>query len=541
MKKFSIFCTVVFLILSLVSCSSKTDEKKSIMKTAFAIDPPTIDPRKNTDVFSSFLQKMLFEGLTRLEEEGKVAMGLAEKIDVSQDGLTYRFHLRDAHWTDGHPITAHDFEYTWKQVLDSSFGAPCAFLFYPIRNAPEVLKQEVSSDQLGIKAIDAKTFEVTLSHPTPYFLSLISFCPFFPIPKHIDEINPQWDRADHFSKAFVSNGPYRFVEWNRNNSILVEKNPAYWNRNNVSLEGIKILIIPDEKTVLRMFERGELDLVNSITTPLSTNELIHLKKEKKLDILPLSATSFFSFNLSHPLLNHLLVRKALSLAIDRRAIVQNITQMDEEPASRYIPSTLARNKQLSLMEPYNPALAKELLTQGIAELKQQGVQVDSLLETLVFSYENKELPRLLAQTLQQQWKDVLGLNIALQEHDFKTHIGNLERRQYTMGLYAWWVHYLDPSSILDRFKLTASLKNYPGFNHPTYVSLLNEAQETNDPDKRLRIMETAESIIVDAMPLSPLFHLNQVLLKSDRFAHVTASPLGDVLFPKAILHREEKR
>jgi oligopeptide transport system substrate-binding protein len=540
MKKLFPFCILVFLILSLISCSSKTDEKKSVMRTAFTIDPPTVDPRKNTDIFSSFLQKTLFEGLTRLEEEGFVAMGLAKKVDVSEDGLTYRFHLRDAHWSDGHPITAHDLEYTWKQVLDPNFGAPCAFLFYPIAFAPERLKREASSDQLGIKAIDAKTFEVTLSHPTPYFLSLISFCPFFPIPKHIDELNPNWDKTGPFSKTFVSSGPYRFREWRRNNAILLEKSPSYWDQKNVSLEELNILIIPDEKTVLRMFETGEIDLINSATTPLSTNELIHLKKEKKLDLLPLGATSFFSFNLSHPLLKNLSIRKALSLAIDRPSIVQNITQMEEEPASRYIPSLVAKTKHLHLMEAYNPSLAKELLAAGVAELKKEGLAVEPLLETLVFSYENKELPRLLAQTLQQQWKEVLGINVSLQENDFKTNIGNLERRQYTMGLYAWWVHYLDPLSILDRFKYVSSLKNYPGFENAAYTALLNEAEQTKDSDARLRLMEKAESIIVGEMPLAPLFHLNQVLLKNKRFTNVVTSPLGDVLFRKAKLAPEEK-
>src|SRR5207244_1542908 len=127
--------------------------------------------------------------------------------EISEDGLTYRFHLRSAQWTDGKPITAYDLEYTWKKVLDPSFGAPCAFLFYPILNAPEALKKQVPLDQVGVRALNEKTFEVVLSHPTPYFLSLISFCPFFPIPKHVDLATPQWDQTDFFSKQFVSNGP----------------------------------------------------------------------------------------------------------------------------------------------------------------------------------------------------------------------------------------------------------------------------------------------------------------------------------------------
>jgi oligopeptide transport system substrate-binding protein len=530
----------IFWVLSLgfcaIACSSPAPEKKSLLRTVFSSDPSTIDPRKNGDYFSSMFQKMLFEGLTRLEENGNVEMALAEKVSVSEDGLIYTFVLRDAVWNDGHPVTAHDFAYGWKKVLDPAFGAPCAFLFYPITNASEALKQEVSMDQVGIEAIDPKTLKISLSHPTPYFLSLISLCPFFPIPKHIDEAYPNWDRDSDFPKHLVSNGPFRLVQWDRNNKIFVEKNPSYWDRKNVFLDSIEIFIIPDEKTVLRMFEAEEIDLINSLSTPLSPDEVVHLKQESSseatysLQSAPLGATSFCTFNITHPLLQNLLFRKALSLSINRPSIVQNITQMGEEPAHRYVPTSMAKSRPLKLMEIYDPHLAKTMFTKALTELKEQGVPVDSLLNTLIFSYDNKELSRQIAQAIQQEWEENLGLTVTLQENDFKTHISNLQRRHYAIALESWGVHYLDPSSILDRFKYGHSPKNYPGFENKKYISFLNVAQRMSDPALRLEILEKAEALIVNEMPLTPIFHFNQILLKSNRFTNISATPLGEVLF-----------
>ncbi len=522
-------CKCVLMLL-MAACSSSQNDRRASMRTVFASDPLTIDPRKNADIFSSYLQKMVFEGLTRLEEEGKIVPGLAEKVDVSEDGLTYRFHLRDAQWTDGHPITAYDFEYSWKKVLDPKFGAPSAFLFYPIRNAQEALHGQVSLDQIGIRAVDAKTFEVVLFHPTPYFLSLVSFCCFFPIPKHIDQANPHWHQSSQTS--VVSNGPFRMVRWDRNNKISLEKNPAYWNRKNVGLQGLEVLIVPDEKTSLRMFEKNEVDVLNSFTTPLSVDELVHLKKNNQLKIVPNESTSFCSFNLNHPLLKNLSLRKALSLAINRPAIVQNITQMEEQPAQRYLTSVVAKGQPTPLIEAYNPEAAKRLFAQGVAELKKEGVAVDSLLKELTLSYENKELARRVVQAIQQEWKQLFGFEVRLRETDFKTHVASLEKRRYDIGYYYWSAHYLDPVSILDRFKHSSSVKNFPGFENASYAALLTQAQETNDPKKRERFMKEAESLMLDEMPLSPIFHMNQVVLKNQRFSNVVTSALGDILFSK---------
>ncbi|MEN9654133.1 MAG: oligopeptide-binding protein oppA, partial [Chlamydiota bacterium] len=177
--------TLAFLVASCGKSSLPTTSE-NVMRISLKIDPTSPDPRRNGDVNTSTLNFLLYEGLTRLAADGVVEMALAETVDISSDKKTYTFHLRKAHWSDGAPITAYDFEHSWKKTLDPAFGAACPYLFYSIQGSIEAMEKKIDPVEVGVKAIDASTLRVNLNHPTPYFLSLISFCNFYPIPKHIE-------------------------------------------------------------------------------------------------------------------------------------------------------------------------------------------------------------------------------------------------------------------------------------------------------------------------------------------------------------------
>lgn len=493
------------------------------MKTAFASEPLTVDPRKNADIYSSFLQKMIFEGLTRLEEGGKIEWGVAKTVDISEDLRTYTFTLREAHWSDGTRITAHDFEYAWKKVLDPAFGAPSTFLFYPIENAQKASQGEIGLEQVPIRALDDNTFQVRLTHPTPYFLSLVSFCCFFPVPKHLDQTNPHWARE---ACSVVSNGPYQLTDWTPNTNLSVKKSASYWDAKSVALDGIDIQIIADEKTALRMFERGELDFLASLTTPFSLDDLGRLKQEHQLKVSAIGGTCFTSFNLDHPLFSNPKIRKAFSLATHRHAITQGVLQLEEAPALEYIAPAITGKSASHLIEDCNPSLAKALFLEGLAELHRSA---DSL-EPITLSYLGNEQYRRVALCLQQQWQKALGIPIKLQELEMKSLVKNLEDKRYTVALFFWAAHYLDPVSILDRFKSKQGKKNYPGFEKGDYISLMESAQKTVDPTLRAELLTQAEKMMIEEMPLSPLFHFNQGFLQSHRIDKVPISPIGDPLY-----------
>ena len=225
------------------------------MRTCFNMDPLTVDPRKNGDLISSTFLFMLYDGLTSLLPNGEVELSLAKSVHLSEDQCTYTFSLREAYWSDGHLITAHDFEYSWKKTLDPNFHATCPQLFYPIKNAKEAAEGVVSPDQVRVQALNDTTLRVELNHPTPYFLSLISFCNFFPIPRHVELNNPAWENETQV----VVSGPFRLVHWQKKKEIVVVKNPTYWDAEHTTLDSLHISIVTDEFTTLEMFENNEFE------------------------------------------------------------------------------------------------------------------------------------------------------------------------------------------------------------------------------------------------------------------------------------------
>lgn len=531
---------VALLLVTITGCkgAGRSLNTQHIMRLCFHFDPATIDTRKNSEVYSSSVQFMLYEGLTRLLSDGQIELALAEKVHISPDGLTYRFLLREAYWSDGHPITAYDFEYSWKKILTPSFGSPGPHLFYCIQNAEEAIKGESPLEEVGIKAIEEKVLEVHLKNPTPYFLSLVSFCNFYPIPKHIDLENPAWPSTT--DQKLVCSGPFRLVKWIHNQEILVTKNTSYWDRDNVHLDAIHISIIGDEQTSLKMFENGDLDLLNSLTTPISIDDLLPLRKEGKVQVRPLGGTVFCSFNLKNPFLKNGHIRHALSLAINRQSIIDNITQLSEAPASRYIPPIIVQNVDRELFPLKAFSEAKKHFYLGLQEL---GIDPDSphykthpkyleLLQTLSLNYENVELNRRIALAIQHQWKEILGLEVNLRGLDLKSQLTALEERSYSIALDFWLVQYPDPISILERFKHSHARKNFPGYNNPLYTHYLDQAAATNDAKLRIQILEQAESLMIADMPLTPLFHFNQAVLSNHRFTNIQFSPIGSMIYKK---------
>lgn len=535
-----IILAVLCLLIALSGCQNPRtpSNAQQVMRLCFHFDPTTLDTRKNSELYSSSLQFMLYEGLTRLLADGQIELALAEKVHVSADGLTYRFHLRKAQWSDGHPITAHDFEYSWKKVLTPNFGSPGPHLFYCIQNAEEAVKGKVSPDEVAVHALEERVLEVRLKNPTPYFLSLVSFCNFYPIPKHVEEADPNWHTCT--DQRLVCSGPFKLVKWIHNQEILTTKNLHYWDQENVHLDAIHVSIVGDEKTSLNMFQNGDLDLLNSLTTPLSTDDLIPLRKEGKVQLRPIGGTVFCTFNLKNPFLENKHLRHALSLAINRLSIIENITQLSEAPASRYIPPVIVQNANRSLIPLTAFSDAREHFKKGLLELgidpempdHQSHPKYQEMVHCLSLTYENVELNRRIALAIQDQWKEVLGLSVPLKGLDMKSQLSSLEERSYSIALDFWLVQYPDPIGILERFKHQQAKKNFPGYNNPKYTDFLDQAAATNDTTLRMQYLEQAESLIIADMPLTPLFHFNQAVLSSNRFTDIEFSPIGNLIYKK---------
>lgn len=521
MRKFLIpfACALVFCI----SCEKKEQMKsKQILRLNLTYEPTTMDPRKGSDAVTSLAHFMLYEGLTKITPASTHELGCAERIDLSKDKLVYTFHLKDTYWTNGDLVTAYDFEYAWKKLLDSKFPCPNAHLFYPIKNAEALKKGLVTQDDLGVKALDAHTLQVTLENPTPYFLDLTSFCVFFPVPKKVAEKDPYW--AELQGPELVTNGPFVLSSWRKCNEIIVRKNHNYWNKSLPKLDQIEISIINNELTALGMYQNGQLDFLGCSLTSIPSDWIQKFASQGLLQSKPLGASSFVTFNMDSYPFNNLNIRKAFAHAIDRKAIIENITQFDEVVATGCIPPVLKDYDQHTYFEDGNFTLAKEYFAEGLKEL---GINKEDL-NGLVLNYFSNETYRRLAQTLQQQWRSVFDIEILLEENDFKVTMDKLNRKDYTFALMMMIIQYNDQMGILDRFKLKRNPKNYPGFDNEKYISLLDQSSHASSNEERKEIFRKAEELIAEEIPFSPIFHWNSIFLKKDKVKDFYISPIGSI-------------
>jgi len=469
---------------------------------------------------------MLFEGLTKSAPDGSVEMALADTLEISPDGLRYLFHLRPSVWSDGKPVTAKDFEKSWKAALNPASGCLAAYLFYPILNAERAYKGQVSADEIGVRALSDNLLEVLLEHPADYFLSLTAFPSYLPTPSHALAQFDNWlERED---AVFVSNGPFLLQLQRKQSQLLLSKNERYWNPTQTYLDEIQIAIVGNETTALQMFEKGELDWIGGAISPLPPDSLQTIQKRFTLHSSPMAATTFCTFHLGHPLLSNRHLRLALALAINRSDIVQNITQMGELPATRFIPPSLASNRNRLLYQPFDPGLARLHLEKALEELQLSAKDL-----SLTLSFRTSQLDTRIAQTLQTQWKETLGLEIALDAKETHSFKEKLLRREFEIALAFWIAQFSDPLNILERFEDPNNWKNYPGWINHSFCEKVRAVRLQSDPLLHHDAIEEAEEILASDMPLAPIYHWSNPSLSNPRLKNVQTTPNGGVLFERS--------
>lgn len=492
-----------------------------------------MDPRKGGDMISSHMHFLLFEGLVRLNPDGSITPAQAKTFDVSADGTVYTFHLRDSIWSNGTPVTAYDFEKSWKDILDPNFPCPNAHLLYPIKNAESAKRGNLPLSEVGVVAKDAKTLVITLTKPTPYFLDLISFCVFFPVSIEKDKECPDW--AYNAGEQFVSNGPFLLKEWKHNNEIVAEKNPHYWDNNRVRADEIHFSMVDNEMTVLQMFENKELDMVGEPLSPLPVDALPTLKKKGRVFTHPVAATTMISFNVDKAPFNNAKIRKAFAYAIDRQTIVKNITQMGELVALNAVPPVLKNNRNHTFFKDADISQAKTLLEEGMREL---GITREAF-KDVVYYYSISNVNHKIAQALQQQWQNILGIQVKLENAEFKILMDKLVKRDYSFAQGLWVAQYNDQMNILERFKYKTNAKNYPNWENSEYIRLLEESFYENGT-KRAQILEEAEGIFLNEMPICPIYHWDIVYLVQPHLNDVGLTAIGDIVFEKLNIHSGKK-
>ncbi len=524
MKKITFLILIVFLFT--ISCK-KNISSKNVLKTCIYSDPQTLDTRKTGDYISSQILLMLYRGLMHYTSEGKLVCSVAKSYEISNDKKSYFFYLKDLTWSDGTKITAYDFENSWKKILDPSFPSLYAELLYPIKNAEKAKNGQIAIDQVQVKALDNKTLFVELENPNPYFLFLTSFCVYFPMPTHL--VNEEQEVP---IKNLIFSGPFKLKKWSRNNQIILEKNPLFYDKDKIKLDYIYINIISNENTCFQMYENNDLDFISSFLSPFTVETLGKIQDRKDVIINPIAGYSFLTFNTNSFPFNNENLRKAFSLAIDRKKIVENISQLNEKIATRCIPPILINNENKNLIENNNVNLAKVYFDKALKEMK---ISKENL--NITFSFGSYIIHRKEAEALKQMWEKAFKISIKLNLLEDKVFLYKLHKHDYQLGLARFIVKYNDPMNVFERYKNKNHPKNYSGWEDEEFIRVLDLAKNEFDPEKRTQIIELAESILLDAMPITPLYFYNYTMLKKNYVKGVYTNIVGDLLFDETSIIR----
>jgi len=501
-------------------CESCSNSSRPVLpgqlRLAIAEDPSSLDPRKGGDVLSAHMQLMLFEGLVKLHPDGSITPAQCYSYEISKDGTVYTFHLGKTKWSDGSPVLASHFEKAWKDMLYPDFPSSNAHLLYPIKGAYDAKKGRIPVEKTRIYCKNSNTFVVELEAPTPHFLQLISFCVFSPVHPEIEKKGT----------SFISNGPFMLSKWLHDNEIVLEKNPYYFGEKEVGMDSIRLSIIKDEMTALQLYEKGEIDLIGSPFFTPPSEAPGRLPSEEVLTT-PIAATTYITFNTESSLFSNKHLRQAFSLSVNRELLAEYGFDSKEKAASSAIPPCLVgENKKTFSLE--NTEEAKRLLTLALEEL---GIEKKELESRLLYLYPASRGEKKLAQIIQQQWLENLGIGVKIKSTERKLLLDALGKRSYFFAQITCRAQYCDPISILERFQTKENVKNYPSWEHPGYRDLLLIAGLESGA-KRISTLEKAESLLIEEMPLSPIVHLNLHYLKKPHLKNVELSPAGGIFFER---------
>lgn len=511
------FFFISLLFISLSGCHREIKEPKAnTVSIGVDGDPHTFDPRLTRDLSTVTVIHLLYEGLTRLDQDGKPILALAENVNVSDDLKTYLFTIRKATWSNGQPITAYDFENTWKSILDPSFPAPNAYQLYVIKGAKEAKENKIPLDQVGVKALDEQTLVVHLNHPTPYFLNLTSTYFYFPV--H-EQMRQKGSNEKIKPENLVSNGPFKLQSFEQQNQLTAVKNPSYWDNHSVSLEEIDLIVVENE-TALTLFKKNQLDIVGSPLSTIPTDALASLKGEGKLLIKPAAGVYFLRFNTEKSPFDSVLLRRAFNSALNRTALIEHILQGNQIPATSYLPPYYLESP--SYFDDNHSEHALNLFSNALIG---QGITKTDI-PSVVLCYANGERSHKIAQVAQQQWKNLFGIHVELQSCESKVMFEKMKNLDYQIAIGSWFADFDDPISFLEVFKFKDNGTNNTQWQNTKYIQLLNQSAQTTDSEDRARLLAHAEKVLLEEMPIAPLFFASYNYMQNPHVKGIYFSPLG---------------
>ncbi len=499
---------------------------------ALANEPDGIDPSVTNNSFASPILNNTFEGLvTYSSEDGSLIPGEAESWTISDDGVVYTFTLRDGlKWSDGSDHTAQDYVYAMKRILDPNTGARYVdFLLTYIAGAPEYYEDNsLGFDTVGVKALDDKTLELTLSGPAPYFLDILTRWTFSPLQEATIAANG--DRWTASAETYVSNGPFMMTEINLGESFVMVKNPYYYNAENVKLDKLTFRFIPDLGTSLMAYENGDIDGMSQIPSA----DMARLKAEGAGVVeSPSYGTVWYDFNCAKAPFDNVLVRKAFNQAIDRMSIIEDVAQVDAEPAFSYMaPGYVVDGEDFMDTASDNDLTDEGDIEAAQATLAEAGYPNGEGFPEITLSYYTNETVGKIVEALARQLQDALNIKIKIDNADWAVYYDEHIAGNYDIGAMGWSGDYVHPMTFLQIFT-TGDSNNHIFYSNPDFDALVAQAANMTDPQEALEVMRRAEAISTAEYPVMPLYYKANTMLMHDNVTGYFVTPSNDLLMKGA--------
>lgn len=541
-KIISLLLAVMFVVTGLTGCGgndasvSGTNNEgagSDVKKIVYALngEPQTLDPTMNIYARGSLVLLNMFSGLYKIDPDNSVVPALAEDYILDETGTVYTFKLREGlKWSDGSPLTAEDFVYSWKRILDPDIASHAAYYLYCIKNAQGYNMGEKTVDDVAIKALDDRTLEVTLENPTSYFTALTATTAYSPVKKDVVETEGWTLQAE----TLISSGPFMAKEIKPKEKLILVKNPNYVDADKVKLDELEIVYIESPEAELASYENGDIDISDNISNEAMTKYL----DSDEFYSMDKIGIGYYTINCSIEPFNDPRVRKALSYSIDRESIIKNIIQGTYKPAYGFIPYGI----------PYAPEEGKEfrdvvgdLFTEDVAEAKrllaEAGFPDGKGFPTAKLITFNSQDEKDVAQALQGMWQQNLGINVEIETYESKVYWDELNAGNYNIGYNGWTGDYPDPMTIFETYLADQNpppaSRWYPEDESVKFNELVEATKSEKDNVKRYENFVEAEKVLAEGMPDIPVYFFNDEYLVKPHITGVGKNFTGQTIFEYA--------
>lgn len=473
---------------------------KQILNVTENAEIPSMDSTLATDAVSFRTMNNVLEGLYRLDENNKPQPAIAKSVEISQDKKTYTFKLRQAKWSNGDPVTAHDFVYAWKRAVDPATAAEYAYILFDVKNAEEVNNKTIPVDQLAVKALDDYTFQVELKNPVPYFLDVITSPTFYPLNEKF--VKEQGQKHGLEANTVLYNGPFVLQEWKHEQSIKLVKNPNYWDKDKVKLKEVNINIVKDVSAAVNLYESNQIDKVD-----LSSEFVDKYKKSKELKTKLDFRSYFLRMNEKNKLFANENARKAISLVIDKKQITDVILNNGSVASDYLVPKGMSRGPDgkdfrttAGTYNKLNISEGKRLWDQAKKETGTDKVTIKLL------NYDDEDAKKIGEYLKEQLEKNLSGLTIEILQQPFAQKLDLEKKMDYEMSLSSWGYDYPDPMTFLDMF-VTNSAFNQTGYTNSAYDELIKNAKGEllYDLPARWEALKKAEKLLLEDAAIVPIY------------------------------------